>query len=96
MARSLHERSARDVDSALPATRDKVPAIADRIERYCAEHPGAADSAEGVQRWWLSGCNVLVEEVQAALDELVARGSLSRRVLGDGTVVYFCNQAHCR
>ena len=68
----------------------RVQAIARNVEAYLAIHPDAADSAEGIQRWWLA--STLTEEsldrVRAALDELAAAGRVTRRVLPDGGVVY--------
>ena len=47
----------------------RVQAIARNVEAYLAIHPDAADSAEGIQRWWLA--STLTEEsldrVRAAL-----------------------------
>ncbi|MGH8581319.1 MAG: hypothetical protein ACREWG_00725 [Gammaproteobacteria bacterium] len=69
---------------------NRVQAIARDIEAYLAAHPDAADSAEGIRRWWLVG--TLTEEslgrVCAALDELTATSRITRRVLPDGGVVY--------
>jgi hypothetical protein len=68
----------------------RVEAIARDIEAYLAVHPDAADTAEGIQRWWLA--STLTEEsldrVRAALDWLTAAGRVTRRVLPDGGVVY--------
>jgi hypothetical protein len=70
----------------------RVQAIARDIEAYLAVHPDAADSAEGIQRWWLA--STLTEEsldqVRAALERLAAAGRVTRHVLPDGRVVYSC------
>ncbi|MFH0344346.1 MAG: hypothetical protein ACHBNF_20005 [Chromatiales bacterium] len=67
-----------------------VRAIARDIEAYLAIHPHAADSAEGIHRWWLgSGSQEeSLDGVRAALEWLTACGRITRRVLPDGGVVY--------
>ena len=75
----------------MPAeSEDAVAVIARAIRRYSALHPDAADSAAGVQRWWLPA--LLHEEplplVCAALERLVADGVMRRTELEDGTVIY--------
>jgi hypothetical protein len=69
---------------------DIVADIADAIARYLTEHPGAADTLGGIQRWWLSQQRPLHQtaHVQKALDWLVHRGMVEKRVLGDGQVIY--------
>jgi Fe2+ or Zn2+ uptake regulation protein len=52
-------------------------------------HPHAADSADGVARWWLGvGAAAAPADVRRALDELVARGRLRCVPLADGTHLY--------
>jgi hypothetical protein len=69
---------------------DPAQVIAHTIQRYVEANPDAADSAEGIRRWWLPA--VLAEEspatVEEALDRLVAAGVISRRPLPDGRVLY--------
>ena len=69
-------------------------ALADRIRRYVREHPNAADTLEGVAAWWLSGSAdaASLRRVQEAIDRLVSEGEVSRRTLGDGTVIYERNK----
>jgi hypothetical protein len=59
------------------------------LARYCADHPFAADSVEGVRRWWLADPAIPLADVEAALAALVASGLLDIRLLADGTRVYF-------
>ena len=59
------------------------------LERYCTDHPHAADSVEGVRRWWLADPAIPLADVEAALGELVERGMLDVRRLPDDTAVYF-------
>lgn len=71
-------------------SEDAITVIARAIRRYSVLHPDAADSAAGVQRWWLP---VRLREealplVCAALERLVAKGTMHRTELEDGTVIY--------
>lgn len=63
-----------------------VVAILDHLRR----HPLAADSADGVARWWLGPlhASALPAHVEQALELLVARRTLRRLTLMDGTVLY--------
>jgi hypothetical protein len=69
---------------------DAVLSIAGAIRNYFATHPEAADSADGIQRWWL--LPLLREEplrlVEQALEQLVEEGVTQRVVLEDGRVIY--------
>lgn len=67
-----------------------VDAIAAAILAHLQAHPLAADSADGVARWWLGPAhsNVTVEQVERALEQLVSRGALRRLSLMDGTILY--------
>jgi hypothetical protein len=70
-------------------------ALITAIEAYVATNPAAADSAEGVARWWLGlkGLDASVQEVEAALDQLVKRQRLRRVTLADGNWLYCGNAA---
>lgn len=65
-------------------------AILDHLRRY----PQAADSPSGVARWWLGAgyAGVAVEDVERALDLLVARHAMRRLNLMDGTALYLCSK----
>ena len=67
-----------------------VEAVAVAILDHLQAHPLAADSADGVARWWLGPAhsNVTVEQVERALNVLVSRRALRRLRLTDGTVLY--------
>lgn len=71
-------------------TPSKVSDIATVIGRYLAAHPNASDSLEGVQRWWLGegAVDAPGTTVQLALDCLVKKGTVVKKLLPDGTVVY--------
>jgi hypothetical protein len=70
--------------------QDSAQVIAHTIQRYLDVNPEAADSAEGIRRWWLPPA--LAEEspgaVEEALDRLVAAGVIQPRPLPDGRVLY--------
>lgn len=68
--------------------------IATDIRRYCAAHPHARDSINGIA-WWLALQRVEDERthLREAVDELVRRGLLEARTLADGTVVFTCTAA---
>lgn len=69
---------------------DPVAAVAEEVMRYLAQHPEAADSAEGIQRWWLAPRRVEapLDRVLCALDVLVRDGAVVRRALPDGSTVF--------
>jgi Fe2+ or Zn2+ uptake regulation protein len=70
-------------------------ALVDAILEYLVNHPQAADSVDGVTRWWLArnGSAPARAEVERALATLVERGLLRRVELPDGTVLYCCEAA---
>jgi len=67
-----------------------VEEIARQIVVYLDRHPNAADTFDGIHRWWLS--RIRFEEtacdVQAALDGLILRGRVVRQALPDGCLLY--------
>ena len=65
-------------------------ALIEAIEAHLAAHPVAADSAEGVVRWWLASRGVVAspEEVVLALAALVHQGRLRLVKLADGNTLY--------
>lgn len=76
-------RKARDID-----------AVAATIRQYLLDHPNAADTLEGVARWWLLGDadDAWLREVQLAIEQLVNRREVVCRILRDGTVIYERNK----
>lgn len=58
------------------------------IETHLEAHPQAADSAEGVARWWLGGASRSTESVERALTALVHDGRVRCVTLADGTSLY--------
>jgi hypothetical protein len=69
---------------------DKVDDIARAIVRYLEAHPHAADTADGITRWWLAPMlsAVPADALERALKALVASGRLLRDSPGDGGFVY--------
>ena len=67
-----------------------IAGIAAEIRRYLDDHPNATDSLDGVQRWWLLHGAVEAPSlsVQQALDLLVREGTVIKKILPDGTIVY--------
>ena len=67
-----------------------MEAVAVAILDHLRTHPLAADSAEGVARWWLGPQHaaVTVQQVERALSLLVARGAMRRLRLMDGSFLY--------
>jgi hypothetical protein len=72
------------------ANNGGVSHIAAEIVRYLADHPDAADSADGIQRWWLARQRIddAVTEVEQALNFLEQRGEVVKTVLPDGRFLY--------
>jgi len=72
------------------AVDERVRLIADEIEGYLAERPGAADTFEGISRWWLAGLQLgdATDDVQRALDLLVQRKVVVKTMLPDGKALY--------
>lgn len=67
-----------------------VADIAQAIGRYLAKHPHAADSLEGIRRWWLmrQRYEESAQQVQEALEQLLREGVITKRILSDGQVLY--------
>lgn len=67
------------------------------IQRHLAEHPHAADTAEGILASWLParGFEDAPEHLAAALELLLADGWLRAYRLPDGNVLYVANQDKC-
>jgi phage host-nuclease inhibitor protein Gam len=70
-------------------SNDSHSELEDALERYCAAHPNAADTVDGVRRWWLRDPAIALDDVEAALEALVKRGLLDVRRLPGGIVIYF-------
>jgi hypothetical protein len=62
-----------------PHSEQPLPVFAKDILQYLADHPGAADTVQGILQWWLHQTRVErgTREAQAALDVLVEKGWLT-------------------
>lgn len=67
-----------------------IQTVADEIISYIRKHPNAADSVDGITRWWLTQqrYETVMNIVQDALDMLVTSGKLQKSPTGDGKVIY--------
>ena len=54
--------------------------VAELIRRYLTEHPRAADTAEGIQRWWIAPTygEVSLRSVEEALAQLDGEGMVQK------------------
>lgn len=73
--------------SCLPK-HDEMPDLISEIRKYLTSHPAAADTAEGVQLWWLRTGDMSLDVVQTALDRLVVERILEKVKNVDGHVIY--------
>ena len=64
--------------------------VAAEVLGYLLSRPSAADTVEGIMNWWLPRQRYETErrKVEAALDELTARGLITKARLIDGTILY--------
>jgi len=69
---------------------DDADGIAQAVLRYLQAHPYAADTVDGIMRWWLDpelSC-AQRDTVERALEMLVKSGHVTRDSLSDGRFVY--------
>ncbi len=73
-----------------PARARQQASLAQAIEAHLAAHPNAADSVDGVLKWWLParGIQASLLDVEEALATMVARQRIRSVRLADGTVLY--------
>lgn len=67
--------------------------LAEEILNYLREHPGAEDTLEGIEDWWMLERNIksLTSRLRVALDWLVETGALIPRVSHDSRTCYRVN-----
>jgi aryl-alcohol dehydrogenase-like predicted oxidoreductase len=71
-------------------------AIAEAILRHIQANPLAADTLDGIYRSWLPpGLEFTHKEIAEALDELVAKGRMSARLLPGGATLYQAATSEC-
>lgn len=70
--------------------QNEIVEIAEAIRRYLQERPNAAETAEGVARWWLARQrrDDTVSLAQQALNYLEQRGHVVKFYLAGGKVMY--------
>ncbi len=68
-----------------------IASLARQILVYLDSHPAAADSLDGIGRWWLADSiqNTHFDALRQAMDDLVDRGLVQARRTPDGEVIYF-------
>ena len=66
-----------------------IQLVAKEIELYLAKHPRAADSIEGIIKWWLPQQRYVDahEKIATALDYLIAQGVVEKVEI-PGSVLY--------
>ena len=69
--------------------------IASEILKYLADHPNAADTLNGIVQWWLPERTIRfqVDQVRQALDELIAKGMVTKQRRSDSKIVYRANRS---
>lgn len=72
-----------------------VQKIADQIECYLKDHPNAADTIEGITKWWLPGRGIEASSliVQQALNYLGSKSVVKCNANLNGNKVYSSNKA---
>ena len=68
-----------------------IACVSADIRRYCAEHPNALDSVEGIALWVaMQRYGAALAEVREAVDQLVREGVLVRYERNNGDLVFGC------
>lgn len=69
---------------------NEIARVAHDIERYLTSHPHAADTLEGIARWWLQQQRYLdsLDQVYMALEMLIQRGMVKKITNADGKNIY--------
>ncbi|MCP3963681.1 MAG: hypothetical protein GY719_38080 [bacterium] len=76
------------MDAFAPPTARNLRKLIATLLRYVMVHPEAKDTVEGIHHWWLpqGGGEFRRDEVEAALDDLVARGCFFAHTVGPRTI----------
>jgi hypothetical protein len=89
MARELLSPVSRTARVKRERADAEIERIARDLEHYVSLHPTAADTAEGIARWWLPYSDEpALNLVEAALEQLVQRGIVARKSLPGGTFIF--------
>ncbi|MFT3849022.1 MAG: hypothetical protein QM739_10145 [Propionivibrio sp.] len=68
---------------------DRLTEVVDAILRYLSSHPDAADTSEGIAKWWMPADHAAdADTVRSALARLEAQGLVHRRINADQHVLY--------
>lgn len=67
-----------------------IKTLADEVVRYLEKHAQAADTIEGISRWWIMRQRIQEEtySVTLALEYLCENGSVEKKEMTDGSVIY--------
>jgi hypothetical protein len=71
--------------------KETVRTVAEEIRAYLETNPNAADTLEGIVRWWhaRSRYEEARRTVRAALDYLVGQGEVNSRDTAQGVTIYY-------
>ncbi len=77
-------------ENCKPDNNKQVSLLADEIAAYLREHAQAADTLDGIVRWWVMRQRLQEgqRQVAQALDILCAQGVVTTRKLPDGVVLF--------
>jgi len=69
---------------------EKIEELSRTILAYLKENPEAGDTLEGIAGWWLEQARIerIVDDVAAALDNLVKKGNLRACAGQSGSTIY--------
>lgn len=73
-----------------PVRSEAASEIGTAVLAYLRDHPGAADTLDGIVEWWLPRQRYEIERsrIRDALATLVASGALRRQRLPGGETLY--------
>lgn len=73
---------------------ERISKIAAEIVHYLTAHDNAADTLEGVTRWWIARQRIeeSQQQVQKALEFLCEQGMVKSLSLPDGELLYSLNK----
>jgi len=75
-----------------PSAADELfDAVCEMLRDHLRRHPHAADTAYGIERWWLGDAATALPPgmLERALERLVAEGLLRSRILPSGEHLWF-------
>jgi len=75
---------------------NEIVQVAEDIERYLVTHPNAADTLEGIARWWLQQQRFIdsLDRVYEALEVLIRKGMVKKMTNADGKNIYRYSCSH--